>query len=361
MRRLAVVLLAAAALVAALLAPASASAHPLGNFTVNHFAGIDLAGSRVYVRVALDLAEMPTFQQGAEVRRAGFAAGLSSKLELTLDGRRVPLAVVSHRTSERPGAGGLKTMRFDAVYVARGSGTHLTFADTSFSSRIGWREIVVTARDGAAVIDELGPAREPIGRAARLPERPAALTARRAQRLGGIRAGSTPGAAPAIGAVTAPEHKGGGFESLIQRGDLSLGVILVSLLIAAFWGAAHALTPGHGKALVAGYLVGTKGKPRDAVLLGATVTVTHTAGVFALGLVTLALSQFIVPDQLYPWLTLVSGLLVVGVGASVLRQRLRTGAWSGHAHGADGHAPSRTTTTTTTTTATTTTSRSRPS
>jgi len=157
MRRLAVVLLAAAALVAALLAPASASAHPLGNFTVNHFAGIDLAGSRVYVRVALDLAEVPTFQQGAEVRRAGFAAGLSSKLELTLDGRRVPLAVVSHRTSERPGAGGLKTMRFDAVYVARGSGTHLTFADTSFSSRIGWREIVVTARDGAAVTESSAP------------------------------------------------------------------------------------------------------------------------------------------------------------------------------------------------------------
>ena len=100
-------------------------------------------------------------------------------------------------------------------------------------------------------------------------------------------------------------------------------MILLSLLIAAFWGSVHALTPGHGKALVAGYLVGTKGKPRHAFLLGATVTVTHTAGVFALGLVTLLLSQFIVPDQLYPWLTLVSGLLVVAVGAAVLRQRLR--------------------------------------
>ena len=106
-------------------------------------------------------------------------------------------------------------------------------------------------------------------------------------------------------------------------------MILVSLLIAAFWGAVHALTPGHGKALVAGYLVGTRGRPRHAVLLGATVTVTHTAGVFALGLVTLALSQFVVPDALYPWLTLVSGLLVVGVGSSVLVQRLR-GRRDGH-------------------------------
>jgi ABC-type nickel/cobalt efflux system permease component RcnA len=132
-------------------------------------------------------------------------------------------------------------------------------------------------------------------------------------------------------------HTGGGFESLIERGDLSFGVILFSLLIAAFWGSVHALTPGHGKALVAGYLVGTKGKPRHAFLLGATVTVTHTAGVFALGLVTLLLSQFIVPDQLYPWLTLASGLLVVLVGASVLRQRLRRGSWARHDHGAGGH------------------------
>ena len=121
-------------------------------------------------------------------------------------------------------------------------------------------------------------------------------------------------------------HVPGGFEALIEEGDLSVGVLLVSLLIAAFWGAAHALTPGHGKAMVAAYLVGTKGTPRHAFLLGGTVTIAHTAGVFALGFVTLGLSAFIVPEQLYPWLTLVSGLLVVVVGASVLRQRLRSRA-----------------------------------
>ena len=73
-------------------------------------------------------------------------------------------------------------------------------------------------------------------------------------------------------------------------------------------------------------------------MLGATVTVTHTAGVFALGLVTLLLSRFIVPEQLYPWLTLASGLLVVAVGLGVLRQRMRTGAGSGHHHHDDGEA-----------------------
>ena len=99
-----------------------------------------------------------------------------------------------------------------------------------------------------------------------------------------------------------------------------------------FWGAAHALTPGHGKAIVAGYLVGTRGKPRHAVLLGLIVTATHTAGVFALGLVTLLLSRFIVPERLYPWLTLASGVLVVAVGAGVLAGRVRRARAHHHHH-----------------------------
>ena len=94
---------------------------------------------------------------------------------------------------------------------------------------------------------------------------------------------------------------------LIERGKPRIGVLLVSFLVAAFWGAAHALTPGHGKAMVAAYLVGTKGTPTRRCPLGGTVTVAHTAGVFALGFVTLGLSTVIVPEQLYPWLTLVSG------------------------------------------------------
>ena len=127
--------------------------------------------------------------------------------------------------------------------------------------------------------------------------------------------------------------------------------MLVLLLLAAFgWGALHALSPGHGKAMVAAYLVGTRGSTRDAMLLGATVTVTHTAGVVALGVVALGLSAWILPEQLYPWLTLLSGLLVVGVGVPCC-----AGASAGSAtatrtattttHGTTthhGHAPPRT-------------------
>ena len=104
----------------------------------------------------------------------------------------------------------------------------------------------------------------------------------------------------------------GGFVSLIESdGQLTLFGALAALGLALVFGMLHALTPGHGKTMVAAYLAGTRGQARHALILGGTVTVTHTAGVFALGIVTLSLSQFIVPEQLYPWLNLASGVMVV--------------------------------------------------
>ena len=92
--------------------PGAASAHPLGNFTVNHFAAVDLAGNGVYVRYALDLAEIPTFQEGAEVRKPGYAAILARSLDLRVDGRRVPLTVVS---PPHLGAAGCRRAEDDAL------------------------------------------------------------------------------------------------------------------------------------------------------------------------------------------------------------------------------------------------------
>ena len=137
--------------------------------------------------------------------------------------------------------------------------------------------------------------------------------------------------------TSTPTRQDDGFASLISQEELGLGVILVSLGLAFFWGAAHALSPGHGKAIVTAYLVGQRGTPRHAAALGLIVTATHTVGVFALGLVTLALSQFIVPEQLYPWIGLVSGLLVIGVGASVLLARIRHRRAHRHGHHHDHH------------------------
>jgi len=127
------------------------------------------------------------------------------------------------------------------------------------------------------------------------------------------------------------------FASLIDRRHLSLLVILASLAAAVFWGAAHALTPGHGKTIVSAYLVGSRGTPWHAALLGLITTVTHTAGVFALGGVTLLLSQWIVPDRLYPWLNLSAGLMVIAVGAAVLAGRARHARAHSHGHGHHHH------------------------
>lgn len=324
---------ALAAALALLGAPAAASAHPLGNFTVNRYAGLELAGSRIYVHYALDVAEIPTYQLGAELRKPGYPAQLARDLELTLDGRRLPLRAVARRVSSRPGAGGLPVLRLDVVYAAEGSGTALRFRDRAFAGRIGWREVTLAARDGARALESSVPAASRSDELRAYPRDLLRSPLDVAEATARVVLGRSPGSPPAIAAAAPRAPGGGGFESLLEQGDVSAGVLLLSLLIAAFWGAAHALTPGHGKALVAAYLVGTKGTPRHAFLLGGTVTIAHTAGVFALGIVTLGLSRLVVPERLYPWLTLVSGLLVVAVGLSVLRQRLRArGAFPGHGH-----------------------------
>ncbi|HXQ85109.1 MAG TPA: hypothetical protein VN746_00440 [Gaiella sp.] len=335
MRRLAAVAAALVVVGFILVQPREASAHPLGNFTVNHYAGIELAGDRVFVRYVLDLAEIPTFQSGDRVRAPRYPSELARELDLRLGGERVVLRPVAHRVSERPGAGGLPTLRFEAVYAAPLRGSALTFVDRSFASRIGWREVTVRARDGARLVSSSVPAASRSDELRSYPRdllrSPLAVRSATARFV----AGTAPAAPPLLDRSAAPGHTGDGLAGLIGRDDTTFGVVLLSLLVAAFWGAAHALTPGHGKALVAGYLVGTRGRPRHAFALGATVTVTHTAGVFALGLVTLGLSTVVVPEQLYPWLTLVSGMLVVGVGAGVLLRRARHARGHHHHHHGD--------------------------
>jgi ABC-type nickel/cobalt efflux system permease component RcnA len=90
----------------------------------------------------------------------------------------------------------------------------------------------------------------------------------------------------------------------------------------------HAMSPGHGKTIVGAYLVGSRGTAKHALFLGSTVTITHTIGVFALGFVTLFLSQYILPERLYPFLEMISGLLVIAIGVSLFGSRLR-GAFRG--------------------------------
>ena len=322
-------------LLAALAVPAAAQAHPLGNFTVNRYSAIEASGDRVYVKYVLDLAEIPTYQEGDRVRRQGFAKEIARGLDLEVDGRPAALSVLASRVRSRPGAGGLATLRFEAVFEADQAGTAIRFQDTNYADRVGWRELVVRGDRGARILSSDVPATSVSDELRAYPDdllsEPLDVSSAQAE----LRPGSLPGRPPELGEAAPPAREDDGFASLISQEELGVGVILVSLGLAFFWGAAHALSPGHGKAIVTAYLVGQRGTPKHAAALGLIVTATHTVGVFALGLVTLALSQFIVPEQLYPWIGLVSGLLVIGVGASVLLSRIRHRR--AHRHGHDHH------------------------
>src|SRR6185312_2425134 len=340
------VLLAAAVALLALAAPAGA--HPLGNFSVNHLTVVRASGDRVDLRYVLDQAEIPTFRERGlaparvlERKRAEVARGVS----LTVGGRPVALTLrPGGRLSFPRGAGGLRTTRVELLLSARVAPRGaMTVRDATFAGRVGWRAVLAEPGRGTAVRSDVTSA-DPTRR---LRVYPTALLASPADRtVAHLRV------SPGSGTVTAPRGDGSratttdrgagdGLGSVFERAAQGQGVLLLLLLAAFGWGAVHALSPGHGKAMVAAYLVGTRGTARHAVALGLTVTVTHTIGVFALGLVTLALSAYVLPEDLYPWLNLVSGLLVLGVGASVVRARVRRARAPAHDHGHDhahGHA-----------------------
>ena len=214
--------------------------------------------------------------------------------------------------------------------------------DRSFAGRVGWRSIVALPGRGTAVRSS-APREDPTGGLRSYPKALLSSPEHRSSAHFSVRPGTgslvAPHACVGGAAATTTQRSGDAFASVFEDAAAGRGALLALLLIAFGWGALHAISPGHGKAMVAAYLVGTRGTSRDAVALGLTVTVTHTIGVFALGLVTLALSAYVLPEQLYPWLNLVSGLLVVGVGAAVLRSRLRSRAGAAQAHDHDhGHA-----------------------
>jgi nickel/cobalt transporter (NicO) family protein len=312
---------------AVLTVPSAASAHPLGNFSVNHVTTVRISADRVELRYLLDQAEIPTIRERGlspaellERKRTEVQSGL----ELTVDGRRVaPEPVGRGRVSFPAGAGGLKTSRFEFRLAAPvDSPRAVELRDDTFEDRVGWRAIVAAPGEGTAVRTD-APSNDPTNGLRRYPDDLLTSPLDRNSASFSVKPGDGTLTAPRAEHTTSQDNREGGFERLFERAAAGEGVLVLLLLAAFGWGALHALSPGHGKAMVAAYLVGTRGKPRHAVALGATVTVTHTIGVFALGLVTLALSQYVLPEDLYPWLNLTAGLLVIVIGAAVLRSRVR--------------------------------------
>ena len=318
---------------AAVLVPAVASAHPLGNFTVNHATVVQVDGDQLRVRHVVDMAEIPTFQAKQEMGADG-AAWLTQRAQavrdavhVSVDGHAASLGVADRSMAFQPGQAGLQTLRIEVLLTARvdAGATHaITVHDADDAGRIGWREIIVQASNGASVQSSDVPSTSPSDLLRHYPQDRLTSPLDVADAHITVRAGLLSGGGALLGPLggAATSARDGLVDLLDSHGD---GALLILAVFAAMaLGAAHALSPGHGKTVMAGYLAGTRGTWRDAVMLGATITVTHTAGVFALGLLTLFAAQLIAPDRLYPVLTLGSGALILAVGMVLVAVRLRS-------------------------------------
>ena len=124
--------------------------------------------------------------------------------------------------------------------------------------------------------------------------------------------------------------------SYVPKGDLSLSMIVFALGSALLLGSTHALSPGHGKTMVAAYLIGSRGTRRDAVLLGGIVTFTHVISVVLLGLLCLLFSKYVVSQKLFPWIGVASGTVIFLVGYWMLAKKA-LGIEHGHSHHGHHH------------------------
>ncbi len=364
----------------AVFAPRPASAHPMGNFSINQYSAITVGTDHVDIHYIVDMAEIPTFSELATIRedrntnltkaeRAGYIARkvgeLLPGLSLSVNGKPVPLSIQSSALSFPPGQFNSPTLRLELNLSGKaspGSKAELEYHDANFTDRIGWKEIIANPDKGVKLTNSSVPS---IDRSDGLTKySPDSINTRPTDTSAVVT--YEPGLAVSStgnGARTAARTSTGFFLTdwaqgladwikqqeqvlthLLEQKEVPAGLLLFGLGLSFAMGAAHALSPGHGKTIVAAYLVGTRGTPLHALLLGLTVTFTHTVGVFLLGLVVLSLQQYVVPETLYPWLGFFSGVLIMIVGLTLFVQRFRhwrrsyaTVANMTHTHGGNTH------------------------
>lgn len=354
-RRLVLALALGAAFVA--LAATAAAAHPLGNFSVNRYDGLVVSPGELRVDHVQDLAEIPTAQAkpGIDTDRdgsvsaaelAGWArracARSAGDLAISLDGRAVPAAVRSATAQLRAGQAGLPTLRLECGIVAElpgpRAGSVIELRDRA-PVQPGWREI--TARgDRMTLLASDVPRASRSDRLASYPRDMLGTPADQREAALRVRPGGPPlrapvGRAPGVGQVLprGADRLTDAFTALIARRELTPGFGALAVVVAMALGALHALAPGHGKTIMAAYAASRGRRSRREVLaLGATVTLTHTAGVLTLGLLV-ATGSTLAPAAAIPWLAVASGTLVAVTGLTLLRRSLRrTGHASGHDH-----------------------------
>lgn len=342
----AAVLTAVCALV--LVPSSSAGAHPLGNFTVNRYDGLVAAPGQLRVDHVEDLAEIPATQAEPDIEKQGMTgwarqrcAAAADGSEVTVDGRAATLGVKSSKATVRPGQAGLHTLRVECELTAplpKAATVALTFHSAGTDSGPGWREI--TARGdrmtlAASDVPKTSVSRELTSYPGKLLSSPADTTTASVRvRPGGPALAEDREDAPAASVLPrGADRWTRALDSLVARHDLTVGFAALALFIAVALGALHALAPGHGKTLMAAVATARGGKARlkDVMPLAASVTVTHTLGVVALGLLVTAGSG--AAPSVITWLGVASGVLVTGAGLTLVRR-----AWHQRAHG-HAHAP----------------------
>lgn len=353
----------------------TAGAHPLGNFTTNTAVRVVLGPEATLVRYVLDLAEIPTVQlrQRIDTDDDGLVGGseaddfaadrcaeVAERLRVALDGRALDLVLEPTEVTFPVGQSALVTTRL--VCDGKGPGisgaARLTVDDDNGLDRVGWREITILG-DGVTVSDSTVPSASATRLLREYPD--AALAA--PSRVTDASATVVPGGPPApAGALDAADSGASGstadaageglferlttrYNDLIARRQVTPGFVVLAIVLAVLLGAAHAVAPGHGKTVMAAYVVGERGTTRQALAIGGTVAMTHTVGTLLLG-TALQASESLAAERLYPYFGLLSGALIVAIGVSVLRGAWRArrvhadalGAAHVHHHDEDGDA-----------------------
>jgi nickel/cobalt transporter (NicO) family protein len=337
-----------------------AGAHPLGNFSVNQYLGLTLHPDRLDATAIVDFAEIPTLQDRpaadtnhdgtvdpAELsaRAASLCGQLSSNVDVRVGDGRLALPVTSSTFAFAPGAGGLDVSRLSCSLEAPtdlATDATLRVENRYLADRIGWREMTAVG-DGVGLVDSPLPTKSVSNELRDYPQdllssvldqRSATLTVTPGAGTGPAALGtSLNGGDPVSRWMSTVDRR---FQDLVG-GHLTPLVGLLAVLLAVLLGAGHAALPGHGKTIMAAYLAGKRGRPRDALTVAGTVTITHTAGVIVLG-VLLTAGTALAGESILGWLGLVSGIVVFGVGATMLVGVIRRrGAPAEHHHGSHGH------------------------
>jgi len=361
--------------------------HPMGNFSVNHYSRLEVSGRGIQLVYAIDLAEIPTFDllRSWQLERTSPKERLEAKareqaklwlqqLEIKSGSERVFPKFLSSELVISDGAGNLPVTRITSRATLEAPGGTLQYEDHNFPDRAGWKEIVIGAGKDA-ILRQASQSSKDVSNALssyppdptlappqdlraeltwlpemspeELPQKPL-LAERRPVSKPVITPIPQPKSAPAASspatttAAAAPPGsvvRGDMLSRLLHQREITPWMMLVGIAAAFLLGGAHALTPGHGKTIVAAYLVGSRGTLKHAAFLGAMVTFTHTISVFVLGLATLFFFRFVMPETITQWLGVASGLSIVAIGLwmACTRWRAASHVHDHHDHGHDHH------------------------